>query len=114
MFRDSPPVTDGLDAILGQLPAGWRCVDFGEERLVIGPTGAFVIGLSGRDVTPVAERVARRAADCRQALSRHFPSTPFVEALVVADRRSAPATAATVVRPHLLRETLLSGPVLLS
>lgn len=100
---------DDLDGILAGLPAGFRWVASGDERLVAGPTGVFLVARPGPEgVGPTANRLARSAADTRAALARTLAWVPFVDVLVVADDDTSPA-AATVVPVGMLRRVLTEG-----
>lgn len=114
MLRPGVLTAGRIDAVLDSLPEGFAALDVGDDRIVVGPTGAFVVGPAGRDVTGVADRLGRRAESCRTALASRLPWTPFVEALVVTDRSGAGTASASAVPPRMLRDTLLSGPRLLS
>lgn len=103
----------GVAGLLDGLPEGHLVVGVGEDTLVVGPTGAFVIGAAGQDHIATAERVGRRAETLRGVLASVLPWTPFVDALVVADLPVGPVPGASVVPPWMLLDTLLSGPRLL-
>ena len=113
MFR-SRGASAPLDLVLDDLPGDHRVIRVGEGRVVVGPTGAFLVAEAGRDVRAAARRVARSAASCRAALAGRLSWAPFVDALVVTDRRPHGTVEASVVSHRLVRETLLRGPRLLS
>ena len=113
MFR-SRSASAPLDHLLDDLPDGHRVIPVGEGRVVVGPTGAFVVAEAGRDVRAAARRVAQVAATCRAVLASRLAWAPFVDPLVVTDRRPHASVDAAVVSPRLVRETLVRGPRLLS
>ena len=113
MFR-SRAEGSPLDHLLEDLPAEYHAVDLDDGRVVVGPTGAFVVAEAGRDVRTAARRLARVAERCRTVLADRLSWAPFVDPLVVSDRRPHGRVAAAVVSRHLVRETLLRGPSLLS
>lgn len=114
MFRSLAAPSGRLDDLLSSLPDGWRRCALGPFRLVVGATGAFVLGeATGPDVGRVADRLAREAEQLRSRLARAVVWAPFVEALVVTDEPVAGPPRATVVPSHLLHDLLLSGPALL-
>ena len=108
--RGAPP----LDHLLQDLPAAYRAVELDDGRVVVGPTGAFVVAEAGRDVRTAARRLAGVADRCRSVLAEHLAWVPVVDPLVVSDRRPHGKVAAAVVSPALVRETLLRGPCLLT
>ena len=114
MFRTTASRDGGFDAVLDDLPAAFGAVALGEDRLVVGPTGAFLVGEADTDVRDVAERLGRRADRCRAALAAHLPWTPFVDALVVAERSGDTSPLASVVPVRMLHDTLVAGPRLLT
>ena len=113
MFR-SPGAIEPLDHLLDGLPADHRVIRVGEGRVVIGPTGAFVLAEAGRDVRSAARRAARVAESCRAVLADRLSWAPFVDSLVVTDRRPHGPVMASVVSPRLVQETLVRGPRLIS
>lgn len=103
----------GLDGLLEGLPPTYSVIGFGETRLVIGPTGAFVVVVAGSDAAASAERARHLAEVTRASLASTLPWTPFVDALVVAEEAGAAMPGASVVPTRMLLDTLMSGPRLL-
>lgn len=114
MFRTTTPRDGGYAAVLDELPADFASVALGEDRLVVGSTGAFVVGDAGTDVRAAAERLGRRAERCRAALAAHLPWTPFVDVFVVAERSRDTSPLASVIPARMLNDTLVDGPRLLT
>ena len=115
MFRSRGPRGPApLDQVLQDLPAEYHAVEVDDGRVVVGPTGAFVVAEAGRDVRSAARRLARVAERCRAVLADRLAWAPFVDPLIVTDRRPPGDVAASVVSHHMVRETLLRGPRLLS
>jgi hypothetical protein len=107
-----PTPLDGIDQVLAELPSTWVIGWLDETRLVIGPTGAFVLIPAQLDVAGAAERAQALAGRTRQMLARHLSWIPFIDAAVVttADKRTRSAVAAVVVPVDLLGEVLIDGP----
>jgi hypothetical protein len=99
--------------LLAELPGSYRWLDTGHGHLVIGPTGAFVIGEGGRNPALVAHELAHWAGRLRAAVGAVLSWAPFVDVLVVADRTKVKVESASVVTPDMLIDTLVSGPELL-
>jgi hypothetical protein len=114
MFRTSTPRDGGFHAVVSDLPAGFGAVALGEDRLVVGPTGAFVVGDAADDTRAVAERLRRRAERCRAALAAHLPFTPFVDVFVVTERSGDTSPLASVVPARMLHDSLVDGPRILT
>lgn len=116
MFRTTTSRDGGLSTVLDDLPVGFGAVALGDDRLVVGPTGAFVVGLGDAvdDLRSVAERLGQRAERCRAALAAHLPWTPFVDVFLVAERSGDTSPLASVVPLRMLRDTLVDGPRLLT
>lgn len=101
---------EGIDRILASLAEPRAIAAHEEARLVVGPTGAFVV-LPGEDnLCGSAQRAHDLARETRDALAEHLSWVPFVDAVVVCDRcRSRDHTAATVVPFDLLPDMLREG-----
>jgi uncharacterized protein (DUF1501 family) len=110
MFTGARAGRAAIDRTLDALPAGWRCVLHGQERVVIGPTGAFAISDDQPSLAQAAERVARAAGEIRDLLASAGSWAPFVDALVVVDGGVNQIERATVVPSRLLNDVLTSGP----
>jgi hypothetical protein len=107
-----PAPLQGIDGILSQLPSDWVVGGLGQARLVIGPSGAFVLvpGDSDDDLAVLADRAQGLANRTRTALARHLSWVPFVDAAIIT-RGDRPTEAAAVVVPvDLLGELLIAGP----
>jgi hypothetical protein len=74
-----------LDAVVRDLPEDYVALAFGEVRVVVGPTGAFVLAdASHSEVGAVARRLAAVARELRHRLVDALSWAPFLDALVVA------------------------------
>jgi len=97
-----------LRATLDALPPDWVVAPLGPAHVVLGPTGAHVVGLDdGVDETPTF--LARVAGSVRSRLAEHVPLMPFVHALLVTDRPGS-SSDATRIPPALLSLALIDGP----
>lgn len=114
MFRTTTSRDGGFHGVLDDLPAGFGAVALGDDRLVVGPTGAFVVGDAESDLRNVAERLGGLAGKCRAALANRLPWTPFVDVFVVAERSGHTSPLASVVPARMLHDTLVDGPRLLT
>ena len=113
MFRTHEPVVDHLDDLLGDLPGPFRVVRAGDARVVIGPTGAFVLVEGGGNVPAAGALVANVAENCRAVFAVRLIWAPFVDAFVVAERSVDHPASASVVPSRMVCETLTHGPRLL-
>ena len=93
----TPNTVEHIDGLLAELSPFYTIASQGSARLVAGPTGVFVLVLSGDDVERATELAARLAPATRAALADHLSWVPFVDAVVVIgqDGRRAPHDAAT-------------------
>ena len=106
-----PTPLEGIDHILADLPDGWVIGWWDEGRLVIGPSGAFVLTPGQLDLGAAADRAQWLAQHTRSQLARHLSWVPFIDAAVVSvvDPPIQPAVAAIVVPVDLLSELLIEG-----
>ena len=104
---------EGLDGLLGRLPSGWAIAHRDDARLVVGPTGAFVLVPHHSDVATSADLAHDLAQRTRVALARHLSWVPFVDAAVVTTRDRHAEVAAVLVPLDLLNELLVQGPVVI-
>jgi hypothetical protein len=100
----------GLDEVLAALPddvaIGWR----GGARLVVSPTGAFVLVADESDLSAAADLAHSLAGRTRSALARHLSWVPFIDAAVVSAHRAHANLPAVVVAPDLVAELVVQGP----
>lgn len=110
-----PPVSDpvtiaAVDELLVRLPALHVVGHRGNHRLVLGPPGAFVLGIADAVDPGGPPAVLRRVAqDTREHLARHLAWVPFVEALAVVTPGDAPTNGAGTVPLDLLLDVLVAG-----
>lgn len=114
MFRTHEPDVDQLDDLLDDLPRPYRVVHAGDGRVVIGPTGAFVLAEGAGNVPAAGALVANVAENCRAVFAVRLIWAPFVDALVVAERAVDHPASASVVPARMVHETLTHGPRLLA
>jgi len=117
----TPNTVEHIDGLLAELSPTYTIASQGPARLVAGPTGVFVLVLSGDDVERATELAARLAPATRAALADHLAWVPFVDAVVVIgrdgrrtehDREPHPATGASdaiAVPVDMLGEVLVEG-----
>jgi hypothetical protein len=101
---------DGIDGILAELPPDWVIGRQGEARLVMGPSGAFVLVPEAADLAAAADRAQHLAQLTRAIVSHHISWVPFIDAAVVTDADRPTEDAAVVVSIDLLAELLIEGP----
>jgi hypothetical protein len=105
-----PTPTSGIDGILAELPSDWVIGSQAEARLVIGPSGAFVLVPGQIDLTTAADLAQDLAHRTRAVLARHISWVPFIDAAVVTEADRPTEDAAVVVPVDLLGELLIEGP----
>jgi hypothetical protein len=117
----TPNTVEHIDGLLAELSPIYTIASQGSARLVAGPTGVFVLVLSGDDVERATELATRLAPATRAALADHLAWVPFVDAVVVIgpdDRRAAHdaddhtstgASDAVAVPVDMLSEVLVEG-----
>jgi hypothetical protein len=105
-----PTPLDGIDAILAELPSDWVVGWLAGARLVIGPSGAFVLVPGQADLPAAADRAQGLAHTTRSVLAHHISWVPFIDAAVVTEGDRPNAASAVVVPVDLLGELLTEGP----
>ncbi len=115
MFRSSSAGAS-VDDLLDDLPAGYAVLSVAAGRLVVGPTGVFLVAEAVGDPPVAPTDLGRLAAYHREILAEQLGAAPFIDTLVVVpDRwRDHPVPGASAVSVRLLRDTVVSGPVLLA
>ena len=99
--------------MLDALPSDWAIGGREDARLVVGPTGAFVLVPGEEDPTASAERAHNLAQRTRGALARHLSWVPFIDAAVVTVGNHHAEAASIVVPVDLLGELLVKGPLVI-
>lgn len=102
-----------LDGVLDALPSDWAIGGRDDARLVVGPTGAFVLVPGEGDLSTSAERAHNLAQRTRGALARHLSWVPFIDAAVVTSGNHHAEAASIVVPVDLLAELLVKGPLVI-
>jgi hypothetical protein len=105
-----PPPATTLDGLLDDLPEGWAVGHRQAARLVVGPSGAFVLVPGDGDLSIAAEQAHGLAQRTRSAMARHLSWVPFVDAAVVTSGDEHAEVAAILVPLDLLAELLVQGP----
>jgi hypothetical protein len=85
----------------------------GQERIVVGPTGAFALTLPEPDVETAARRVSTAASEVRKYVAAALSWAPFVDALIVVDGPGGRVESVGLVPSRLLTRMLTDGPCLL-
>ena len=106
----TPPAPQGLDGVLAGLPPDVAIGRRGAARLVISPTGAFVLVENESDLAAAAETAHALAGRTRSALARHLSWVPFIDAAVVSAHGAHAALPAIVVAPDLVARLVVAGP----
>jgi hypothetical protein len=101
----------GIDEALASLPSDYAVASYGDSRLVIGPSGAFVLvaAQTAEDRTSAATTLEQLAARTRSALADHLSWVPFIDTLVVAPAHQVKRTVNGVVPVNMLLETICEG-----
>jgi len=110
MFASARDARTALDRTVGALPESFHAIDYGDDRVVIGPTGAFALALAEPGLEEAAERASRVASNVRHVLASRLSWAPFVEAMVVVDHAATRTGAAALVPARLLARVMTSGP----
>jgi hypothetical protein len=105
---------DQIDAVLSVLPNTYSTIGLGEARLVVGPTGVFVVSPTGDNVQQTADDLVQRAVGLRTELAQRMSLVPFIDALVIVGDGGERPFAATGVPLDLLAATITQGPDLLA
>jgi len=114
VFRTTAGMAAALGAVIADLPPGFHAVAVADSHLVVGPTGAFLLTATDGDPAEAAARLGRLAQRLRVLLTVQVGTTPYLDALVVAEPGRHVSPLAPVVAPRRVRDTLLSGPELLT
>jgi hypothetical protein len=102
-----------VDTVVRALPPSYLVGVHQDARLVIGPTGAFVLlpGTSpSRALARDADRLHRLTEATRDALCDHLSWVPFLDALVVTAGDLVRSPEITVAPLDLLSVVLTEGP----
>ncbi len=102
-----------IDLVLRGLPASHVVGSAGASRLVLGPTGAFVVFPDDHDGLTRDAAANHLAIATRETLADHLRWVPFVDALLITATDSEPRAHATVVTLDLLSSVLLDGPIVI-
>jgi hypothetical protein len=113
MFQGIRSTRLPIDRALEGLPADYHTIGHGEERVVVGPTGAFVLTLPAPDVESAARRVADAARAIRVYLAAALSWAPFVDALVVVEESGGRLGSVGIVPGRLVTRMITDGPRML-
>lgn len=109
MFRPHPNARE-VSRRVARLPLDYAVSRLGDHWIVLGPTGLFVVGRAGDDLTTDADVTVALAHRIRSQLSDVMPWVPFIDALVVTAEADL-SVPCTLVDIATLEMALLSGPV---
>ncbi len=98
-----------LDAALAGLPPEWAVAQSGRDRLVAGPSGAFVLRPCSGQVHRDARRVVQLARTTRAGLADHLAWVPVIDALLVTGCPVEDPAEATIIPVDLVTTVLLDG-----
>jgi hypothetical protein len=102
-----------MDGVLDSLPQEWAVGRRDRARLVVGPTGAFVLVPGEGDLAEAADRAHHLATRTRSPLARHLSWVPFIDAAVVTVGSRHAEEASVIVPVDLLGELLVQGPLVI-
>jgi hypothetical protein len=114
MFQALRSARPPIDRALDSLPSEYHAVVSGQERIVVGPTGAFALTTPEPDVETAARRVGRVAGEVRGHLVGALSWAPFVDALVVVEGAGGRVENVGVVPTRLLTRMITDGPQVLA
>ena len=109
MFRPHPNARE-VSRRVARLPLEYAVNRLGDHWIVLGPTGLFVVGRAGDDLTVDADVTVALAHRIRTHLSDAMPWVPFIDALVVTADADL-SVPCTLVDIATLEMALLSGPI---
>ena len=109
MFRPHPNARE-VSRRVARLPLDYAVDRLGDHWIVLGPTGLFVVGRAGDDLTADADVTVALAHRIRSHLSDVMPWVPFIDALVVTADADL-SVPCTLVDIATLEMALLSGPI---
>jgi hypothetical protein len=113
MFQALRSARPSIDRALEALPADYHTIAEGQERIVIGPTGAFALTPADPDVDASARRVADLAAEIRKYLAAALSWAPFVDAFVVVEGPGGRVGSVGIVPARMVTRMITDGPCLL-
>jgi hypothetical protein len=113
MFQALRSARSPIDRALDGLPPDYHVLASGQERIVIGPTGAFALTAPDPDAETAARRVGRAAGDVRTHLVAALSWAPFIDALVVVEADAGRVENVGVVPNRLLVRMITDGPEVL-
>ncbi len=107
----------GIDGVLTSLPPAFVIAGRGDARLVMGPSGAFVLLPAGRErvlVEQAADHLIDLVMTTRMALCDHLTWVPFLDALLVTNAEPPRGADVTAVPLDLVHDVLVEGPVMIT
>ena len=113
MFQALRSARPSIDRALDALPPEYHAAASGQERIVVGPTGAFALTPPDPDVETAARRVSTAAIEIRKYLAAALSWAPFVDALIVVDGPGGRVESVGLVPSRLLTQMITDGPRLL-
>ena len=113
MFQAIRSARPLIDRALDALPADYHMIASGQERLVVGPTGAFALTPPEPNVEASARRVADAASEIRKYLAASLSWAPFVDAVVVVEGPGGRVGSVGMVPGRMVTRMITDGPRLL-
>lgn len=117
-MTDRHRTSSSVDEVLDALSDDFAVASDQDLRLVIGPSGAFVLSVSpsgtSSDLESLAARVSQHTASTRSVLADHLTWVPFIDSVVIGDLTHTSGTPVTVVPLDLLHETITEGRPVIS
>jgi hypothetical protein len=114
IVHNGEPLPIALDRVLRALPGGHVVASDGDARLVVGPSGAFVLVPApwpgGPAPADAGHRVHALAARTRAGLGDHLTWIPFLDPLLVTAGPVVRDAGVTVAPVDLLAGVLTGGP----
>lgn len=104
-----------MDRVLASLPPIYVVATSGTARLVVGPSGAFVLlpTAAPDGVNGAAARLDLLVQSTRSALCDHLSWVPFLDSLLVSEVDVKERAPVTIVALDLLHDVLIEGPAMI-
>ena len=104
-----------MDRVLTSLPPIYVVAASGTARLVVGPSGAFVLlpTSAAGGVDGAASRLDLLVQSTRSALCDHLSWVPFLDSLLVSEVDVKERAPITIVALDLLHDVLIEGPTMI-
>lgn len=107
------PLGTGIDEVLDGLPPEYVIGGRGDARLVVGPSGAFILMAAHDDTEQMASLLHQLTAATRNALCDHLTLVPFLDSIAVTSGEPPRTTSVPVAPLDLLSDMLTQGPAVI-